>query len=405
MYDVEKIRQDFPMIVNHPELIYFDNGATTYKPKHVIDAVNSFYTDYTSNVERGDYETAVRADRAYDDTRNIIGRLINCEAKEVAFFANITAALNQVVYGLSKQLKKGDTVLLTQAEHASNLLPWYRLKEDMGINIAYIPVDLQGRIDPDSLEKCLDETVKVVSVAYVTNVLGSVQPLKELISICHKHNVLTVIDAAQAIGHRKVDVKDLNCDFLCFSSHKMCGPDGAGVMYGKYDLVKDMSPLLLGGGMNARFSNDGTIIYKDAPYRFEAGTPNIEGVIGLGAAAEYLMNMGLDNIHQHEVELRAYLMDKMLKLDNIDIYNPDDESGPITFNVKDVFAQDAAGYLAAHKVCVRSGNHCAKILHNIIGTDQSIRASLYLYNTKAEADRFVELVSQIDINSAIGIFF
>ena len=405
MYDVEKIRQDFPMIVNHPELIYFDNGATTYKPKHVIDAVNSFYTDYTSNVERGDYETAVRADRAYDDTRNIIGRLINCEAKEVAFFANITAALNQVVYGLSKQLKKDDTVLLTQAEHASNLLPWYRLKEEMGINIAYIPVDLQGRIDPDSLEKCLDETVKVVSVAYVTNVLGSVQPLKEVISICHKHNVLTVIDAAQAIGHRKVDVKDLNCDFLCFSSHKMCGPDGAGVMYGKYDLVKDMSPLLLGGGMNARFSNDGTIIYKDAPYRFEAGTPNIEGVIGLGAAAEYLMNIGLENIHQHEVELRAYLMDKMLKLDNINIYNPDDESGPITFNVKDVFAQDAAGYLAAHKVCVRSGNHCAKILHNIIGTDQSIRASLYLYNTKAEADRFVELVSQIDINSAIGIFF
>ena len=405
MYDVDKIRQDFPMIVNHPELIYFDNGATTYKPKHVIDAVNSFYTDYTSNVERGDYETAVRADRAYDDTRKIIGRLINCEAKEVAFFANITAALNQVVYGLSKQLKKDDTVLLTQAEHASNLLPWYRLKEEMGINIAYIPVDLQGRIDPDSLEKCLDETVKVVSVAYVTNVLGSVQPLKEVISICHKHNVLTVIDAAQAIGHRKVDVKDLNCDFLCFSSHKMCGPDGAGVMYGKYDLVKDMSPLLLGGGMNARFSNDGTIIYKDAPYRFEAGTPNIEGVIGLGTAAEYLMNMGLDNIHQHEVELRAYLMDKMLKLDNINIYNPDDESGPITFNVKDVFAQDAAGYLAAHKVCVRSGNHCAKILHNIIGTDQSIRASLYLYNTKAEADRFVELVSQIDINSAIGIFF
>ena len=405
MYDVEKIRQDFPMIVNHPELIYFDNGATTYKPEKVIKAINSFYTDYTSNVERGDYETAVKADRAYDETRKKIGKLINCEAKEVAFFANITAALNQVAYGLSKHLKKGDTVLLTQAEHASNLLPWYRLKEDKGINIAYIPVDLQGRIDVDSFEKCLNDSVKVLSVAYVTNVLGSVQPLKELIAICHKHNILTVIDAAQAIGHRKVDVRDLDCDFLCFSSHKMCGPDGAGVMYGKYELIKDMSPLLLGGGMNARFSNDGKIIYKDAPYRFEAGTPNIEGVIGLGAAAEYLMEIGLDNIHQHEVELRAYTMEKISRLDNIDIYNPDDESGPITFNVKDVFAQDAAGYLAAHNVCVRSGNHCAKILHNIIGTDQSIRASLYLYNTEAEADRFVELVSQIDINSAIGIFF
>ena len=185
----------------------------------------------------------------------------------------------------------------------------------------------------------------------------------------------------------------------------MCGPDGAGVMYGRYELIKDMPPLLLGGGMNARFNNDGTIIYKDAPQRFEAGTPNIEGVIGLSAAAEYLMDIGLDSIHEHELKLRAYLLDKMLKLDNIEIYNPDDISGPLTFNVKDVFAQDAAGYLAANNVCVRSGNHCAKILHNIIGTDQSIRASLYLYNTEAEADRFAELVSKIDLNSAVGIFF
>jgi cysteine desulfurase/selenocysteine lyase len=405
MYDVEKIRQDFPMITNHPELIYFDNGATTYKPKKVIDAVNSFYTDFTSNVERGDYETAIKADKAYDHTREVIGRLINCDSREVAFFSNITSALNQVVYGLSKLFKKGDTVLLTQAEHASNLLPWFRLKEEQGINIAYIPLDKQGRIDLSDFEKCIDETVKAVSVAYVTNVLGSVQPLKEMISICQKNGILSVVDAAQAIGHRKVDVKDLGCDFLCFSSHKMCGPDGAGVMYGRYDLIKDMPPLLLGGGMNARFNNDGTIIYKDAPQRFEAGTPNIEGVIGLSAAAEYLMDIGLDSIHEHELKLRAYLLDKMLKLDNIEIYNPDDISGPLTFNVKDVFAQDAAGYLAANNVCVRSGNHCAKILHNIIGTDQSIRASLYLYNTEAEADRFAELVSKIDLNSAVGIFF
>jgi cysteine desulfurase/selenocysteine lyase len=404
MYDVEKIRNDFPMIVNHPELIYFDNGATTYKPQCVIDALTGFYTDYTSNVERGDYATAIKADQAYARTREVIAKMINCEAKEISFLSNITAVLNQIAYGLSAELKKGDTILISYAEHASNVLPWFRLKKELGVNIRYVPLDSEGNVILDELEEMFDESVRIISLAYVTNVLGSIQPIREITEIAHRHDALVVVDAAQAIGHLKIDVKELDVDFLGFSSHKMCGPDGVGVLYGKYELLQKMEPIFLGGGMNARFDIDGNVMLKDAPERFEAGTPHIEGVIGLSAAAEYLMRIGLDNIHTYENGLRAYLIEKMLPLDNVEIYNPANPSGPVSFNVKDVFAQDAASYLSTRNICVRSGNHCAKILHNLIGTDQSIRASLYLYNTKEEIDRFVEEVSKITLEATISIF-
>ncbi len=404
MYDVEKIRNDFPMIVNHPELIYFDNGATTYKPQCVIDALTGFYTDYTSNVERGEYATAIKADQAYARTREVIAKMINCEAKEISFLSNITAVLNQIAYGLSADLKKGDTILISYAEHASNVLPWFRLKKELGVNIRYVPLDNEGNVILDELEEMFDESVRIISLAYVTNVLGSIQPIREITEIAHRYNALVVVDAAQAIGHLKIDVKELDVDFLGISSHKMCGPDGVGVLYGKYELLQKMEPIFLGGGMNARFDIDGNVMLKDAPERFEAGTPHIEGVIGLSAAAEYLMRIGLDDIHAYENKLRAYLIEKMLPLDNVEIYNPANPSGPVSFNVKDVFAQDAASYLSTRNICVRSGNHCAKILHNLIGTDQSIRASLYLYNTKEEIDRFVEEVSKITLEATISIF-
>ncbi len=404
MYDIDKIRQDFPMIINHPELIYFDNGATTYKPQCVIDAMMAFYTDFTSNVERGEYTTAILADQAYAATRDVIAKMIHSEPKEIAFLSNITAVLNQIAYGLSRELKKGDTVLISYAEHASNVLPWFRLKKELGINIRYLPLDQEGNILIDELEGIFDESVRIVSLAYSTNVLGSIQPIRKIAEIAHKHHAYIVVDAAQAIGHLPIDVKELDVDFLGFSSHKMCGPDGVGVLYGKYDLLQKMDPIFLGGGMNARFDIDGNVMLKDAPERFEAGTPNIEGVIGLAAAANYLMNLGLDQIHTHENELRAYLIGKMLPLENIEIYNPTNPSGPVSFNVKDVFAQDAASYLSTRNICVRSGNHCAKLLHELIGTDQSIRASLYLYNTKEEIDRFVEEVAKVTLEATISIF-
>ena len=406
MIDVKEIRKDFSMITNNPNLIYFDNGATTYKPKQVIEAVRGFYENYTSNIERGDYKTAIMADNAYHNAREKVAKLINADSKEIAFMANDTAALNQIYYGVGKMvLNRGDVVVTTKAEHASNLLPLYRLQNDFGIEIKYIELDKQGNVDIEAFKEIMNDKVKFISLAIVTNVLGSMQPIKEIIEIAHSNNALVSLDAAQAIGHRRIDVKELDVDFLAFSSHKMCGPDGVGVLYGKKDLLEEMEPLLLGGGMNARFNSDGSIIYKKAPEKFEAGTPNIEGVIGLGAAVDYLMDIGLDNIHEYEMELRKYFLNKIKEVDTLEIYNEDNESGPITFNVKEVFAQDAAGYLAYHDIAVRSGNHCAKVLHEVIGTDQTIRASLYFYNTYEEVDRFIEVVKNINKESVIDIFF
>lgn len=406
MLDVEKIRADFPMIRNHPELVYFDNGATTFKPQAVIDAVVHFYEYGTSNVHRGDYALSAEADKLYDGTRDIIAEFLNCRPDEVVFTANDTASLNQIVYGLSRTvLKDGGTVLTTEAEHASNLLPWYRLAEERNVKIEYIPTDAVGLISMDDARKAMHDGVKVISVAHVSNVLGTVQPVKELSALAHEYGALIVMDGAQSVPHRKTDVKDLDVDLLAFSSHKMCGPDGVGVLYGKHELLEQMDPLLLGGGMNARFNACGEVTLKHAPEKFEAGTPNIEGVIGLGAAAKYLMSIGMDNIEEYERSLRAYFVSKAKELENIEIYNPDNETGPLAFNGKGVFAQDAAGYLASQGIAVRSGNHCAKILHEIIGTDQTIRASLYFYNTKEEADRCIEAMKGISIENAIGIFF
>lgn len=405
MFDVKRIREDFPIFKNQPDLIYFDNGATTLKPKCVIDAVNDFYCTHTSNVHRGDYAIAAQNDRLYDGTRNIFAKMIGCEPKEIAFVHNVTAALNQIAYGLKDRLQEGDTILLSKAEHASNLLPWFRLAREKNLKIEYVETDRQANITADSFRKAMHEGVKVVSLAHVTNVLGSIQPIREITEIAHSFGALMVVDGAQSVPHMKVDVKDLGCDFLGFSAHKMCGPDGVGILYGKYELLKDMAPVFMGGDMNARFSSDTTILLKDAPVRFESGTPNIEGVIGAGAAAEYLMKIGLDAIHEREKELRAYFCEKMKDLDNLEIYNPDNEYGPLAFNAKGVFAQDAAGYLASKNIAVRSGNHCAKILHEIIGTDQTIRASLYFYNTEEEIDRFVQAASEISLENAIGIFF
>lgn len=406
MFDVNEIRKDFPMLVNHPELIYFDNGATSLKPKCVIDAVNDFYMHHTSNVHRGDYAIAAQNDALYDETRKQVAKLINCNPDEVVYTHNVSQSLNQIAYGMGHDfLKAGDTVLISKVEHASNILPWFHLEQEHGIKVRYISTDDEGNISIEEFEKCFDETVKAVSVAEVTNVLGSVQPVKQMCRIAHEHGAYMIVDGAQSVPHMAVDVRDLDIDFMGFSAHKMCGPGGVGILYGKKELLEKMTPMLYGGDMNARFYSNGEVILKDVPIKFEAGTPNIEGVIGTGEACRYLMQVGMENIHQYEMELRAYFCEQLSKLDNIVIYNKDNLSGPIDFNVKDVFAQDAASYLASKNIAVRSGNHCAKLLHEVIGTDQTLRASLYFYNTKEEVDRFVKEAANITIENAIGIFF
>ena len=405
MLDVDKIRKDFPMIENNPDLVYLDSAATSLKPQCVIDAVVDFYARHTSNVHRGDYRVAEINDKLYDGTRNLVAELIHCDKDEVVYTHNVSHSLNQIAFGLKPMLKKGDTVLITYAEHASNVLPWFALQKEIGINIEYIETDNEANITIDTFKKAMHEGVKVVSVAEVTNVLGSIQPVKEMCEIAHSYGAYMIVDGAQSVPHMKVDVKDLDVDFLGFSAHKMCGPSGVGILYGKKKLLDAMEPVFYGGDMNARFNKDGEMLLKDTPLKFEAGTPNIEGVIGTGAAIQYLLSIGLDNIHEYEKELRAYAIDKLSQLDNIEIINPDNLYGPIDFNAKGVFAQDAAGFLASKNIAVRSGNHCAKILHNIIHTDQSIRASLYFYNTKEEIDRFVEACKEITLENCVGIFF
>jgi cysteine desulfurase/selenocysteine lyase len=404
--DVRKIREDFPMLKSNPDLIYFDNGATTFKPQCVADAVNRFYTQETCNVHRGDYPLSAKVDGMYDGTRRTIAELIHCEPREVVFTAGASASLNQIAYGVGKAfLKAGDTVLLTEAEHASNLLPWFRMQDEDGIKIEYIPLNKEGLADPEDVRRMMHPGVKAISMAQVTNVLGTVQPIREITKIAHEAGALMIVDGAQSVPHMRVDVKDLDIDFLGFSAHKMCGPSGVGVLYGKYDLLQKIPPLNLGGGSNARFEACGSLLLKEAPDKFEAGTPNIEGVLGLDAAARYLMKVGLDNIHDYELSLRKYFVGELQKLDNIQLFNPTMQSGIVTFNGRDVFAQDAASYLASQNVAVRSGNHCAKILHEIIGTDATVRASLYFYNTKEEVDKAVAACSRISVENAIGIFF
>ena len=405
MLDVNKIREDFPMFKNNPDLVYLDSAATSLKPQCVIDSVVDFYTKHTSNVHRGDYDIAALNDKLYDQTRKSVAKLIHCEPNEVIYTHNVSHSLNQIAYGLKDKLTKDDTVLLTYAEHASNLLPWFALQKEIGFNIAYIETDAQANITVESFKKSMHKGVKVVSVAEVTNVLGSVQPIKEICQIAHEYGAYMIVDGAQSVPHMPVDVKDLDIDFLGFSAHKMCGPGGVGILYGKKTLLDEMEPVFYGGDMNARFNKDGEMILKDTPIKFEAGTPNIEGVIGTGAAIEYLLSIGMENIHAYEAELRKYAIEKLSKLDNIEIINPDNVYGPIDFNAKGVFAQDAAGFLASKNIAVRSGNHCAKILHNIIGTDQSIRASLYFYNTKEDIDKFVEACGEITLENCVGIFF
>lgn len=389
----------------HP-LVYLDNAATTFKPQCVIDAVVRYYTEQTTNVHRGDYEISYQVSEAYEKTREDVARFIHAEPKEIVFTAGASASLNLVAYGYGrKYLKPGDVILSTEAEHASNILPWFKVVEETGAKLEYIPLTEDGRLTLENFRKAMHEQVKIVAVADITNVLGYVAPIEEMTRIAHEHGAIVVCDGAQSVPHTPTDVKAWDVDFLAFSAHKMCGPTGIGVLYGKFELLQKTDPFMLGGGSNARFDMCGNILLKDAPYKFEAGTPNIEGVLGLQQAVRYLENIGMDKIEAYEHELKAYAIEKLKKLDNLILYNPTSPTGIIAFNVKDVFAQDAAGYLNSKGIAVRSGNHCAKILLNVLKTSETIRASLYFYNTKEDVDRFVQACSEITLENCVGLFF
>jgi cysteine desulfurase/selenocysteine lyase len=376
----------------HP-LVWLDNASTTFKPDCVLQAVESYYTHETSNSHRGDYDLCFNIDNKILETRKTVGKFINCEPNEVVFTSGTTGSINLIAFGYGvKFLKKGDEILLTQAEHASNVLPWFKVAEMTGAVIKYIPLDKDGRLTVESLKKTITHKTKIVAVAHITNVLGYIAPLKELAKVVHEYGALLVADGAQSVPHMKTDVKDIDCDFLAFSGHKLCGPTGIGVLYGKYDLLCKMDPFMTGGGMNAKFDMCGDVGYLEPPLRFEAGTQNIEGILGLKAAIDYIMGIGLDNINAYEEELKKYAVSELEKTNNVIIYNAKSEAGIVTFNIKNVFAQDAATYLNSQGIACRSGQHCAKILIDYLGVVATVRASFYFYTTKDDIDALVNAV-------------
>ena len=384
-------REDFPILQEKKDLIYFDNGATTFKPKRVIDSVVSYYSSYTANAHRGDYDNSIEVDQKYEDVREKVKKLINAnDTKEIVFTSGTTDSINRVVFGFMKYyLKENDEVLLTKSEHASNILPWFELANSIGIKIKFIELDDDFSVSYDNLINAITTNTKVISLAHVTNVIGDVRDIDMIGKICKERNILFVVDAAQSIGHLEVNVEKSNIDFLGFSAHKMLGPTGVGVLYGKFHLLDKMVPICYGGGMNSFFESTGEAEYKPLPERLEAGTQNIAGVIGMGEAIDYISEIGIDNIHNYELELKKYAISKLEKILDLKIYNKNSSSGIIVFNIDKIFSQDLAVYLNHYKICVRAGNHCAKILKDEIKVSSTCRISLYLYNTKEEIDKLV----------------
>lgn len=392
---MKEYRYDFPMLRN--DIIYFDNGATTFKPDCVIDAINDYYKNYSANSHRGDYTISYKVDVNYEASRKKVADFINADFDEVVFTSGATESLNMIVNGFFKNiLEPGDEVLLTKSEHASNVLPWFKLANELGISVKYIELDDNLHVTMDNVISAINPKTKVISIAGITNVVGDERPIDEICKYAHANDIFVVIDGAQLVPHRKVDVKKSDIDFLAFSGHKMCGPTGVGVLYGKREFLEKLEPINMGGGMNESFDNENEIYLKDLPTRLEAGTPNIEGVIGLGAAVDYLNKIGMDNIFLYEKKLKSYLVDKLIKLPHIDIINLESDSGIVSFNIDGIFSQDVAFYLNKYNICVRAGNHCAKILKSETGVKNSLRVSLYFYNTFEEIDKLVSLLSDKD---------
>ena len=409
MFDVNKIRQDFPMLkkadASENAVAYLDNAATTLKPQVVVDAMVSYLTEKSVNIHRGDYDLSYQVSEEYEQARKTIARFLNAEEKEVVFTSGASASLNLVAYGWGQTfLKKGDVILSSEAEHASNILPWMKAAEETGAIIEYIELTSEGELTIENFKKAMHDKVKVVAVAHITNVLGFIAPIKEMARIAHEYGAIISVDGAQSVPHIKTDVKDWDIDFLSFSAHKMIGPTGVGILYGKFELLEEMKPFMLGGGSNARFDICGNIQLKNAPFKFEAGTPAIEAVLGFKAAVEYLESVGMDVIEKREHELRVYLVEALKKMDHVIIYNKHAATGIVTINVKDIFAQDVAVYLNSKHIAVRAGNHCAKILVELIHTGETVRISINFYNTKEEIDRVIEALKTLTLEQCIDLY-
>ena len=386
------IKKDFPILKN-TNMVYLDSGATTQKPERVLNAISEYYEKSNANPHRGAYDLSIEATRLYDEAREKVAKFINSnDEKQIVFTRNATESLNLIAYcyGL-ENLKKDDKVLLSIMEHHSNLVPWQYVSKKTGAQIEYMYTNKEGKLDEKELEK-ITGGVKIVAITQVSNVLGTINNVKEIIKRAHEIGAIVVVDASQSVPHMKVDVKDLDADFLVFSGHKMLAPLGIGVLYGKKKLLNDMKPFLFGGDMIEYVYEEETT-FAEVPTKFEAGTQNVEGAIGLKTAIEYLENIGMENVEKIEKNILEYALEKLQELDFIEIYGPkniEEHASVISFNIKGIHPHDVATVLNNNGVCIRSGNHCAQPLLRYMGIDSTCRASFYIYNTKEDVDKLIE---------------
>ena len=395
MIDVEKIRKDFPIldqIVNDEPLVYLDNAATTQKPKAVLEAVNCYYQEDNANVHRGVHTLAERATASYEAARETVRRFINASStKEVLFTRGTTTGLNWIGRFAEEILEEGDEVLISIMEHHSNILPWQEACRKTGAKLVYAYLK-DGGLDLEDFRKKLTDRTKFVSITHASNVLGVINPIQELAQLAHEKGAIMVVDGAQSVPHMKIDVQKLDADFFVFSGHKMAGPTGIGVLYGKEHYLNQMSPVEFGGEM-IDFVYEQSATWKELPWKFEAGTPNMAGAIGLAAAIDYLEAIGMDAIEHHEQDLIAYVFPKLQAIEGLKIYGSQDlakRSGVISFNLGDLHPHDLATALDYEGVAVRAGHHCAQPLIQYLEVPATARASFYLYNTKEDCDKLVE---------------
>lgn len=391
MIDVKKIRLDFPIYQTQPNLIFFDTAASSLKVKHVIEKVDHYYQALGVNVHRGAYDLAYEATALYENARKNVARFIHAKEEEIIFTKGTTSALNLVAHAYTKILKSGDEVITSELEHHSSLLPWMIATKKIGAKLIYIPLSKEGRITVDGFKKVLSDRTKIVAITHVSNVMGYLTPIEEITKLAHEKDAIVILDAAQSAPHMKLDVDKLGVDFLAFSGHKMFGPSGVGVLFGKEKLLNSLEPMEYGGEMADQVTKD-SVTFKDAPLRFEAGTPVISGAIGLSAAIDYIESVGFDQIHNHTHEIHQYLLSKLKAVEGVTIYNKTADNPVIAFNIDGIHPHDIATMLDSSKVSVRAGHHCAQLVSQFLGVQSTLRASIHIYNDIHDCDVFIQSV-------------
>ncbi|MDW0205254.1 MAG: cysteine desulfurase [Nitrososphaeraceae archaeon] len=396
-----ELRNDFPIFkkkINGKDLVYLDNASTTQKPYSVINSITDFYSNYNSNIHRAVYQLAEEATELYEQSRKKIANFINVRPEEIIFTRNTTESLNLIAHSWARSnLKKDDVIAITEIEHHSNIVPWQILCQEIGTRLDYVGIDDSGFLDVEYLiELISSRKIKLVSISHMSNVLGTIVPIERIIKTAHQYDIPVIVDGAQSVPHMPVDAKNLDCDFLVFSAHKMLGPTGVGVLYAKKEFLEKMKPFMGGGDMIKEVFKFHTN-YNEVPYKFEAGTPNIADVVGFGAAVDYLEKIGMENIRKHEIYLTEYALESMQSLKYITIYGPMDSKfrgGVISFNIADIHPHDLATIMNDHGIAIRSGHHCAQVLMQRLDVPATSRASFYIYNTKEEIDKFVNAIKE-----------